>query len=84
MFCKWRLGVNADIIYVYVCIQSSYIGLSRERYVVLRGNMEFSDILQSMKYERGVKYFKFWEVLDSLRTVWQVFDTFSIFWGKQN
>ena len=29
-----------------------------------------------MKTEKSVKYLKFWVALDSLRTVWQVFDTF--------
>ena len=38
--------------------------------------MDFADILQSMKTEKSVKYFKFRVTLDSLRTVWQVFDTF--------
>ena len=38
--------------------------------------MDFADILQSMKTEKSVKYLKFRVALDSLRTVWQVFDTF--------
>ena len=44
--------------------------------------MDFDDLLYSMKTEKSVKYLKFRVALDSLRTVWQVFDTFSIFQGK--
>ena len=38
--------------------------------------MDFANILQSMKNKKSVKTLTFWVALDSLRTVWQVFDTF--------
>ena len=38
--------------------------------------MDFADILKSMKSEKNVKYLEFRLVVDSLRTVLQVFDTF--------
>ena len=36
--------------------------------------MDFTNILQSIKTDKSVKYLKFLVALDSLRTVWQVFD----------
>ena len=39
--------------------------------------MDFANNLQSVKNEKSVKDLTFWTVLDSHRTVWQVFDTFS-------
>ena len=45
--------------------------------------MDFADILYSMETEKSVKCLKFRVALDSLRTVWQVFDIFSIFQAKQ-
>ena len=62
---------------------SNYVGRSRDKYVILRNKMDFVDILQSIKMGKGVKYLKFWVALDSLKTVWHVFDTFSIFQAKQ-
>ena len=56
---------------------SSCLGLSREKYVNLGGIMDFADILQSIKNEKSVEYLKFRVALDSRRTVWQAFDTFS-------
>ena len=42
----WRLEVVADIIYVHIVfLFSSYLGLSREKYVNLGGIMDFADIL---------------------------------------
>ena len=38
--------------------------------------MDCADILQSMKNKKSIKYLKFRVALNSLRTVWQVFDTF--------
>ena len=45
--------------------------------------MDFADILKRMKNDKSVKHLKFQVALDSLRTVWQVFDIFSIFQAKQ-
>ena len=45
--------------------------------------MDFADILQSIKIEKkSVKYLEFRVALNSLRTVWQVFDMFFHLLGK--
>ena len=46
--------------------------------------MDFADILYKMKNEKSVKYLKLQVSLDSLRTVWQVFDTFFQFSRPNN
>ena len=45
--------------------------------------MDFATILYSINNEKRVKYLKYRVALDSFRTVWQVFDIFSIFQAKQ-
>ena len=75
------LGVGADIIYariIYFYLVVALIYLEKKN-VILGGRMDFADILQSMKNEKGVKTLIFRVVLDSLRTVCQVFDTFFSF-----
>ena len=53
-----------------------------KKYVILEDRIDFADILQSMRNEKSVKDLTFWVALDSLREVWQVFDTFST--SRQN
>jgi len=52
--------------------------------VILERRLDFADILQRIKNEKKVKDLKIQVVLNSLRTVWRVFDTFFIFQAKQN
>ena len=59
-------------------LSSSYVGLSREKNVILERRLDFADILQRIKNEKKVKDLKIQVVLDSLRTVWRVFDTFHL------
>ena len=70
------LGVDADIIYAYYVLSSSPFDLSREKTFILGDRMDFADILQSMKTGKNVETLTFRVVLDSLRTVCQVFDIF--------
>ena len=63
-------------IYIYQVVTLVYLD---KRYVILGDISEFANILQSMKIEKSVKDLTFRVELESLRKVWQLFDTFFIF-----
>ena len=81
---KRPLGVDADFFYgiMFFSLLITLVDLEKK---CLGRKMGFANILQSKKNRKKGKYLKLRVALGSLKTVWQVFDTFfSIFQAKQN